>query len=163
MVLLNGIKDFIEDLKRKRSDDSENNKKCYVFDRNNNFFVEKLWKDIQVGNIVRVLDNEEFPADLVMLYSSNPDGNCYIETKNLDGETNLKIKQTESILNHFSMDELKLSTLSGILHTRLPNENIFEFDATIKLFNKDLGNYKIFLNYVSNFILSTIIFEKKTF
>ncbi len=142
VVLLNGIKDFIEDLKRKRSDDNENNKKCYVFDRQNNFFVEKPWKDIQVGDIVRVLDNEEFPADLVMLHSSNADGNCYIETKNLDGETNLKIKQSEAILSHFTMDELKLSSLSGVLHTRLPNENIFEFDASIKLFNKDQGNFK---------------------
>ncbi len=142
VVLLNGIKDFFEDLKRKGSDDNENNKKCYVFDRQNNYFVEKPWKDIHVGDIVRVLDNEEFPSDLVMLHSSNADGNCYIETKNLDGETNLKIKQSEAILSHFAIDELKISYLSGVLHTRLPNENIFEFDACIKLFNKDSGIYQ---------------------
>lgn len=34
-----------------------------------------------------------FPADLVLLTSSNPDGICYVETINLDGESNLKIKQ----------------------------------------------------------------------
>ena len=34
-----------------------------------------------------------FPADLVILSSSNPEGMCYIETMNLDGETNLKIKK----------------------------------------------------------------------
>jgi len=131
VVTLNGIKDFFEDLKRKRSDDIENNKKCYVFDRQNNFFIEKPWEDIQVGDIVRVLDNEEFPADLVMLFSSNPDGNCYIETKNLDGETNLKIKQSEGKLCNDAKDEICLSLLSGVLHTRLPNENIFEFDASL--------------------------------
>lgn len=139
VIVLNGMKDFIEDLKRKRSDDYENNKKCYVFDRQNNYFVEKSWKYIQVGDIVRILDNEEFPADLVMLHSSNAEGNCYIETKNLDGETNLKIKQSEAILSHFSKNEMNLSVLSGVLHTRLPNENIFEFDATMKLFNNNTG------------------------
>jgi len=143
VVLLNGLKDFIEDLKRKRSDDYENNKKCYVFDKQYNFFIERLWKNIQVGDIVRVLDNEEFPADLVMLCSSNIDCNCYIETKNLDGETNLKIKQSEATLSNFAKDELKLSVLSGILHTRLPNENIFQFDANIILFNKDSGIFSI--------------------
>ncbi len=34
-----------------------------------------------------------FPADMVLLSSSNPEGVCYIETMNLDGETNLKIKK----------------------------------------------------------------------
>ncbi|MES1917959.1 MAG: hypothetical protein MHM6MM_009657, partial [Cercozoa sp. M6MM] len=34
-----------------------------------------------------------FPADLVLLQSSTPQGMCNIETSQLDGETNLKIKQ----------------------------------------------------------------------
>lgn len=42
--------------------------------------------------VVKVMENEFFPADLTLLYSSGPKGICYIETKNLDGETNLKHK-----------------------------------------------------------------------
>ena len=41
----------------------------------------------------QVEDRMYFPADLVLLSSSNPEGMCYIETMNLDGETNLKIKK----------------------------------------------------------------------
>ncbi len=42
---------------------------------------------------MRVLDKQEVPADMILLASSEKGGNCYIETSNIDGETNLKIKQ----------------------------------------------------------------------
>ncbi|KAF8176378.1 hypothetical protein K438DRAFT_1770578 [Mycena galopus ATCC 62051] len=50
-----------------------------------------LWKKLEVGDIVLLRDNEQVPADLIVLATSDPDGNCYLETKNLDGETNLKV------------------------------------------------------------------------
>ena len=31
---------------------------------------------------------------MVLLRSSGVNGTCYVETKNLDGETNLKLKET---------------------------------------------------------------------
>jgi hypothetical protein len=42
---------------------------------------------------VQVEDSNVFPADLVLLSSAHPEGVCYIETMNLDGETNLKLKK----------------------------------------------------------------------
>ena len=43
-----------------------------------------------MGDIIKVTNEKPFPADLVLLSSSEPDGMCFIETANLDGETNLK-------------------------------------------------------------------------
>lgn len=56
-------------------------------------YVKQCWKDVRVGDFVRLSCNEIIPADMLLLYSSDPRGVCYIETVNLDGETNLKQKQ----------------------------------------------------------------------
>ena len=40
----------------------------------------------------KIEENEYFPADLLLLKSTGKKNMCYIETKNLDGETNLKHK-----------------------------------------------------------------------
>ena len=47
---------------------------------------------MHVGHIIKIRINEFFPADIILLNSSQSKGLCYIETKNLDGETNLKHK-----------------------------------------------------------------------
>jgi magnesium-transporting ATPase (P-type) len=91
VVLLNMVKDGYEDYKRYKSDQEENNKESHVY--RDGHFARVKWKDIRVGDLVMVLRDEFFPADLILLASSHfKKGHCFIETKNLDGETNLKTK-----------------------------------------------------------------------
>jgi phospholipid-translocating ATPase len=49
-----------------------------------------LWKKLEVGDIILLRDKEQVPADIVVLSTDDPDGMCYLETKNLDSETNHK-------------------------------------------------------------------------
>ena len=46
-----------------------------------------------VGDIIKIHEDEFLPADVMIISTSdNSTGKCFIETKNLDGETNLKQK-----------------------------------------------------------------------
>lgn len=48
------------------------------------------WEDVHVGDIVMLRNNDPVPADMLLCSTSEDDGSCYVETKNLDGEINLK-------------------------------------------------------------------------
>ena len=69
------------------------------------------WQSVQIGDIIRIQENSFFPADVVVLNSSENDGAFYVETKNLDGETNLKLKNVaKDLINSFrggSEDDLQ--------------------------------------------------------
>ena len=94
VILVSMIKDIFEDLKRHRSDNTENNMKVLIGDENDGEFKHNFWKFVQVGQILKINQDEYFPCDMILLGSSANKGLCYVETKNLDGETNLKHKQS---------------------------------------------------------------------
>ena len=55
-------------------------------------YEPKIWEKVKVGDIVKIKDGEYFPCDLLLIQSSLAKNIAYVETKNLDGETNLKHK-----------------------------------------------------------------------
>ncbi len=84
VLFVTAVKEAYEDYKRWVADVQENNRQVKA-NRGGEWIVV-TWKDIAVGDMVRVEDKEEFPADLVLLSSNLPEGMCYIESANLDGE-----------------------------------------------------------------------------
>ena len=88
-----------------------------------------------MGCIVKVKENQFFPCDLLMINSSLPKGISFVETKNLDGETNLKQKQTnKTIMRLCKEDESALNNLNGSkIDCEGPNPSLYKFQGTLKL------------------------------
>ena len=131
VIALNGLKDLYEDFKRKRRDSHENNSKCLVYDNSTQSFITKKWAEIKLGDIIKVKNNEQFPADLILFSSSDENGICYVETKNIDGETNLKFQEANENLQKFAKNEEMLTNIRYVCVTKPPNEFIYKFDATL--------------------------------
>lgn len=130
VLLVSAGKELVEDFKRKNSDKSLNYSKARVL--RGSSFQDLKWVGVKVGDIVRVESEEPFPADLVLLATSEPEGLCYIETANLDGETNLKIKQAiPETANLVSPSEL--SRLSGKVRSEQPNSSLYTYEATLTM------------------------------
>lgn len=130
VLCISAGKELVEDYRRKQADSALNNSKAQVL--RGSSFTETKWINVGVGDVVRVESEQPFPADLVLLASSEPEGLCYIETANLDGETNLKIKQalpeTSSMVS-----SSELSRLGGRIKSEQPNSSLYTYEATLTI------------------------------
>lgn len=94
-------------------------------------FQKDAWKSILVGDFVRIYNDEELPADIIILSTSDPDGGCYVETKNLDGETNLKNRQSLRCgrpIKHARDCE----RAEFIIESEAPQPNLYKYNGAIK-------------------------------
>ncbi|XP_010243036.1 PREDICTED: probable phospholipid-transporting ATPase 8 [Nelumbo nucifera] len=122
-------KEAVEDWRRRKQDIEANNREVKVYSQDNTFHVTK-WKKLRVGDVVRVEKDEFFPADLFLLSSSYDDGICYVETMNLDGETNLKVKQFLEVTSAFQ-DECSLQNFKAVIKCEDPNEKLYSFVGSL--------------------------------
>ncbi|XP_041653367.1 phospholipid-transporting ATPase IA isoform X3 [Cheilinus undulatus] len=130
ILVVAAVKEIIEDLKRHNADSVVNKKECQVL-RNGAWEIVH-WEKVAVGEVVRAANGDHLPADLVILSSSEPQGMCYIETSNLDGETNLKIRQGLQVSADLK-DIDSLMRLSGRMECESPNRHLYEFVGNIRL------------------------------
>ncbi|TYI59675.1 hypothetical protein E1A91_D10G053400v1 [Gossypium mustelinum] len=130
VVGISMLKEAVEDWHRFLQDLDVNNRtvKTHI---SNGVFVDKLWKELRVGDVVKVNKGEYFPSDLLLLSSGNEDGVCYVETMNLDGETNLKIKRCLEASLCLNEDE-EFSKFKATVHCEDPNPNLYTFVGNIE-------------------------------
>lgn len=99
-------------------------------------------KDVRVGDLLLVEQDEMFPADLVLMASSDPDASCYIQTSSLDGEKALKTRKVPKHLDRvvpsgglkFQPDEF---ICSGLCEIEAPHGNLYSFSGRFKISRKN--------------------------
>nr|XP_043625949.1 phospholipid-transporting ATPase 3-like [Erigeron canadensis] len=161
VLLVSLIKEAFEDWKRLQNDMTINNSPVDLLQDQK--WVSVPWKMLQVGDIIRVKQDGFFPADLVFLATTNPDGVCYTETANLDGETNLKIRKALEKTWDYVTPE-RASEFKGEIQCEQPNNSLYTFSGNLVLQNQTLplGPNQILLRGCSlrntEYIVGAVVF-----
>ncbi|KAI9470984.1 MAG: hypothetical protein EXX96DRAFT_654032 [Benjaminiella poitrasii] len=89
------------------------------------------WKELNVGDYVKIENNQDIPADIVVLSTSENDNICYVETQNLDGETNLKQRQglpgTNGLRTEHDCERARF-----YIESEPPHVNIYQYNAVLR-------------------------------
>lgn len=101
-----------------------------------------LWKKLEVGDIVLLRENDQVPADIVVLSTSDQDGTCYLETKNLDGETNLKLRRSLKATSSLQSEE-DIEHASFVLDSEPPHANLYLYNGVLRFRDKQTGVEKM--------------------
>lgn len=148
VIVISMFKDLLEDMKRHREDAVENNQRIQRVDTVTCGFTDDKWSNLRVGQLVKVNKNERFPADLILIRSADPTGLAYVETVNLDGETNLKHKQAVADMQEALDSPVDAATLQGQICCDTPNDHLYRFDGmmVVSLKNSEYS-YRYRLDY----------------
>ncbi|TGZ80506.1 phospholipid-translocating P-type ATPase [Ascodesmis nigricans] len=129
------FKEGYDDYRRYLMDKSENNREAEIFDSGVDgqgwSWKTVIWHKIKVGDIIRLQRDDWVPADLLLLHSTSEGGIAYIETMALDGETNLKSKQTLPVISEGCEDEDKLARFTAEVICEDPNPDLYNFDGKV--------------------------------
>ena len=134
VIFFTMLKEAFEDIGRHRQDNQVNNAPTKRLNRNTGDFETVKSRELQVADVVKIEENQQIPADVVMMACSNPQGLAFVNTMNLDGETNLKEKIAPEITKKKSLSEL--ATLQFELQCDVPNASLYTWNCNVR-FAKD--------------------------
>uniref|UniRef100_A0A8C6DZ35 Phospholipid-transporting ATPase n=1 Tax=Moschus moschiferus TaxID=68415 RepID=A0A8C6DZ35_MOSMO len=142
LLTIRAIRDLVDDIGRHRSDKIVNNRPCQILMGKS--FLWRKWKNLHVGDLVCLHKDSIVPADLVLLASTEPSSLCYVETADIDGETNLKFRQAPMITHHELTSIRKIASFQGKVVCEEPNSRMHHFVGCLewkgKKYPLDSGN-----------------------
>ncbi|XP_016123344.1 phospholipid-transporting ATPase ID-like [Sinocyclocheilus grahami] len=128
VLSITAVKDATDDYFRHKSDNQVNNRQSQVLI--GGILQKENWMNVRVGDIIKLENNQFVAADLLLLSSSEPHGLCYIETAELDGETNMKVRQSLSVTSELG-DPNNLAQFDGEVVCEPPNNKLDRFCGTL--------------------------------
>ncbi|KAJ7574583.1 hypothetical protein C8J56DRAFT_1172699 [Mycena floridula] len=96
-----------------------------------------MWEDVRVGDFVKIMDNESLPADILICATSEEENVAFVETKNLDGETNLKSRNAAIGLTHLRTAQDCAASVFRVDCDR-PDNDMFKLNAAVSSGEKKL-------------------------
>ncbi|XP_034458538.1 phospholipid-transporting ATPase ID [Hippoglossus hippoglossus] len=145
VLSITAVKDASDDINRHRSDKQVNNRRVDVLIDGE--LRSERWMNVQVGDIIKLENNQFVTADLLLLSSSEPLNLVYVETAELDGETNLKVKQALTVTGELGDRVDALAGFNGEVRCEPPNNRLDKFKGTMTLSGQaySLDNDKVLL------------------
>lgn len=132
VLIFSILKEAYEDYFRHKQDNLENRVITHKFEKDSGSFVDIMSKKVAVGDLLQVKENEAIPADMVLISSSHSKGLAFVNTMNLDGESNLKEKAAPNSTLHLDTPE-KLGSLKLGITCDKPNMSMVNWNCNIKL------------------------------
>ncbi|CAG8577077.1 4220_t:CDS:2, partial [Dentiscutata heterogama] len=127
VVFLTACKDAVEDLNRHEIDKKYNS-------------ATFMWKDVRVGDFLFLRNGDAVPADAIILSTSEQNGGCFVETKDLDGETNLKPRRCVPVDSIKNIKTPKECTQAMFwIDSERPNSNLFNYNAKLTVVSGSLN------------------------
>lgn len=137
VVFVDAVFQIIEDMKRHQADTVANASPATKIDPVTHEKSQIKWFELQVGDFIVIKSRETIPSDCVILATAEKttpaQGICYVETKSLDGETNLKIRTALPNTMHAIKTSTDVANISGSLVMEHPNNLIDSFSGVLDL------------------------------
>jgi phospholipid-translocating ATPase len=154
-VTLSIAKEGYDDLRRYRLDKAENRREAQVLRASPSSVIKRgstddgsmtssevmnwetiKWQDMNVGDIVKLERNDPAPADLALLHTSGENNVAYVETMALDGETNLKSKQTTASMSKTIVHPQDILRAEAEFVVEDPNRDLYSFEGRVTVHGK---------------------------
>lgn len=91
-----------------------------------------IWRNVRVGDFLLLRNNDAVPADAIILSTSEPEGTCFVETKDLDGETNLKPRRCIPDTKDIRLP-IDCTKANFYIDSEAPNSNLYSYSGALIL------------------------------
>lgn len=154
------MKEAGDDLARRRRDKDQNSELYEVLNRGSPLVGDiKLVasQHLKVGDLVRLHKDSRVPADMVLLQLSDNNGEAFIKTDQLDGETDWKLRVALNVTQSQSLDAI-INTVSLIASS--PTRSIHTFAG--KLVHREDGNNAVYPLTIDNTMWANTVLASGT-
>ncbi len=150
VLFVSEVREFVEEYQKYKRDveTNRNTVKKVILKGGQTTLSTTTWESIYPGDMVVLFDRDKVPADIMVVFT--PSNNfSYVETSNLDGETNLKTREAPQVFDNLvvvnsslpqdqsggldpSPDDFDFTNLYGhCLAFEGPNPDMYRFKGTL--------------------------------